>query len=326
MASTRWRSWFLALLIVAGLFAAIVHWGEVRRFALLLQQSAPGWIAVALLLQLSTYVSVAAGWSAVLRRANMRRPMQALMRIALTKLFADQVLPSAGMGGNILLVDQLRGLGVPKGAAVATLLLSMIGFYAAYAVFALLTLVLLWLHDRATPLMAATITLFLLVAFAIPALALWLRRRGNRRLPAGIGRIGFVRKLLETVAEAPAALLRDSRLILTVAACNAMIFVADAATLFACLHGLNQHVAFSTAFIALIMASVVATLGPIPMGLGSFEATSVAMLHLLGVDLEPAFAATMLLRLFTLWLPLIPGMVMIRSVGKKHRSPAGKSR
>jgi uncharacterized membrane protein YbhN (UPF0104 family) len=42
------------------------------------------------------------------------------------------------------------------------------------------------------------------------------------------------------------------------------------------------------------------------------------MLHLLGVELEAAFAATMLLRLFTLWLPLVPGIVMIRGVAKKR--------
>lgn len=82
MASARWRSWFLAALVAAGLFAAVAHWGEVRRFAALLREADPPWIA-------------------------------------LTKLFADQVLPSAGMGGNVLLVDQLRALNVPKGTAVA---------------------------------------------------------------------------------------------------------------------------------------------------------------------------------------------------------------
>jgi uncharacterized protein (TIRG00374 family) len=215
-------------------------------------------------------------------------------------------------------VDQLRGLGVPKGTAVAALLLSMIGFYAAYACFAVVTLILLWLHDRATPLMAGVVTTFLLVAFAIPALAFWLRSRGSRPLPDRIENIDFVRRLLQTVAQAPSALLRDRQLATMVAACNAMIFLADAGTLFACLHSLGEQAAFGTAFIALIMASVVATLGPIPLGLGSFEATSVAMLHLLGVELEAAFAATMLLRLFTLWLPLIPGMVMIRGVAKRR--------
>ena len=320
MASARWRSWFLAVLIAAGLFAVVAHWGEVRRFADLLREAEPGWILLALALQLTTYASVARGWSAVLRKACAPRPIRPLMRIALTKLFADQVLPSAGMGGNVLLVDQLRTLGVPKGTAVATLLLSMIGFYVAYAFFALVMLILLWLHDRATPLMAGTVTIFLLVALAIPSLALWLRRRGSRPLPDRIEQIDVVRRLLETVAQAPAALLQDRRLILTVTGCNAMIFLADAGTLYACLHSLGQQAAFGTAFIAFIMASVIATLGPIPLGLGSFEATSVAMLHLLGVALEAAFAATMLLRLFTLWLPLIPGRVMMRGVAK--RKPA----
>lgn len=208
MASAGWRSWFLAILIVAGLVAAIAHWGEVRQFAILLREAEPGWLGLAVAFQLTTYASVAAGWSAVLRRAGTPRPLRPLVRIALTKLFADQVLPSAGMGGNILLVDQLRALGVPKGTAVAALLLSMIGFYAAYAFFALVTLILLWLHDRATPLMVGVVTTFLLVAFAIPALALWLRRRGSRPLPDRIEHVDFVRRLIETVAQAPSELLR----------------------------------------------------------------------------------------------------------------------
>lgn len=314
MVPARWRSWFLAIILVAALIGAVVHWGEVQQFANLLKQAEPGWIGIAMLLQMSTYMSVAGGWSAVLRRAETPRPIRPLLRIALTKLFADQVLPSAGMGGNILLVDQLRAQGVKKGTAVATLLISMIGFYAAYAFFALIALLLLWLHDRATPLMAGIVTLFLCIAFAIPALALWLRLRGRRKLPDRIGKLDFVRKLIETVAQAPTDLLRDPALVATVTAWNGMIFLADAGTLFACLHALNQHVAFGTAFIALIMASVVVTLGPIPLGLGSFEATSVATLHILGVSLEAAFAATMLLRLFTLWLPLLPGMAMIRYI------------
>jgi uncharacterized protein (TIRG00374 family) len=310
--SGGWRSWFFGLLVVAALIGAVLHWGEVEQFALLVRQAQPGWLGLAVALQLSTYASVAAGWSAVLRRSGVPRPMAKLLRIAVTKLFADQAMPSAGMGGNVLLVDQLRGLGVPKGAAVAALLLSMIGFYAAYAVFALLMLVLLWLHDRATPLMAGLVTLFLCVATAIPALALWLRKRGSRPLPKRIERVAVVRSLVETVAQAPADLLRDRRLIVRVTLCNALIFLADAATLFCCLHALGQPASAGTAFIALIMASIAVTLGPIPMGLGSFEAVSTGTLRLLGVPFEAAFAATMLLRLLTLWLPLVPGMLMIR--------------
>jgi len=311
--------------VVAALTGAVLHFGEFRGFAEMPSQAQPAWLAGALLLQLSTYASVAAGWNIVLTRAHSPRSLLRLVRIAVTKLFADQALPTAGMGGNVLLVDQLLALNVERGTAVAALLLSMIGYYAAYACFAVVMLVLLWLHNRATPLMAGVVTTFLFVAFAIPSLALWLRHRGSRPLPKRIERLGFVHTLLDTVKRAPAALLSDRRLLMEVAGCNALIFLADAGTLYACLHAAGVDTSFGTAFIALIMASIVVTLGPLPMGLGSFEATSTATLHLLGVPVKQAFTATMLLRLLTLWLPLLPGMVLMRSAAKARAHQAGPS-
>jgi uncharacterized membrane protein YbhN (UPF0104 family) len=316
----RWRSWFFGLVLSAALIGAVLHWGEIRQFALLVQRAEPSWLALAVALQLTTYVSVASGWGAVLGRAGTPRPLPRLFRIAVIKLFADQALPSAGMGGNVLLVDQLRKLEVPRGTAVAALLISMIGYYAAYALFAVTMLLLLWVHDKATPLMAGVVTLFLAVAIAIPALALWLRHRGSRPLPRRMERIGLIRGLLDTVAQAPARLLQDRPLLARVTACNALVFLADAGSLFACLHALGQSAPLSTAFIALIMASIVVTLGPIPLGLGSFEATATATLRLLGVPFEAAFAATMLLRILTLWLPLLPGMVLMRSAIRRRPS------
>jgi uncharacterized membrane protein YbhN (UPF0104 family) len=278
---------------------------------------------LAIMLQLSTYASVAAGWSAVLRAAGTPSRLPSLIRIALTKLFADQALPSAGMGGNVLLVDQLRSLGVPRGTAVAVLLLSMIGFYIAYGLFACFMLVMLWLHDRATPLMAGLVTMFLMVAITIPTLALWLRSRGSEPLPPRLERIGFVRSLLQTVAQAPSELLHDRKLLARVTGFNGLIFLADAGTLFACLHALGQATSVGTAFIALIMASIIVTLGPIPLGLGTFEASCTATLHLLGVPVEAAFTGTMLLRVLTLWLPLLPGMVMMRRAITQADNRAG---
>ncbi|WP_208759579.1 lysylphosphatidylglycerol synthase domain-containing protein [Sphingobium fuliginis] len=105
------RSWFISVLTVAALVGVVLHFGEVETFLQLLARAHPLWLAVAILLQLSTYVSVASGWSAVLRRAGSPQPFGKLLRIAITKLFADQAVPSAGMGGNVLLVDQLMALG-----------------------------------------------------------------------------------------------------------------------------------------------------------------------------------------------------------------------
>ncbi|MBN8829612.1 MAG: flippase-like domain-containing protein [Sphingomonadales bacterium] len=299
------------------MIGTVLHWGELERFARLVREAEPAWMGFAIALQALTYLSVAAGWSAVLAAADAPQPLGKLMRVAIIKLFADQTMPSAGMGGNVVLVDQLHALGAPRSAAVAALLISMVGYYCAYALFAVAMMVLLWLHDQATPLMAGLVTLFLAIAFAIPALALWLRRRGSRPLPRRIERIGLIRELLRTVAQAPAKLMGNRRLLAKVALCNALVFLADAGTLYCCLHVLGQSAAFATAFIALIMASIMMTLSPIPLGLGTFEATSTATLHLLGVPLESAFAATMLLRLLTLWLPMLPGIVLVRRATRR---------
>lgn len=313
-----WRGWFVGAMIAAALVGAVLHWGELENFAGLVRRARPGWLLLALGLQLSTYAAVALGWRLVLERAEGRRPpMAALLRIALSKLFADQALPTAGMGGNVLLVDQLMALGAARGTAVAALLLSMIGYYASYLLFALAALFLLWLHGHATPLMVGLVTSLVLVAIAIPALALWLRARGSRPLPPRIERIGFIRGLLETVGKAPAALLGDRRLLLRVTACNAAIFAADSATLFACLHALGVPVGLPTALIAFILASIVVTLGPIPLGLGSFELVCTGMLRLLGVGLEASLAGTLMLRVLILWVPLVPGMVLLRGLVRR---------
>jgi uncharacterized membrane protein YbhN (UPF0104 family) len=318
-----WRRWFFAVLLVGALVAALFHRHEIARLLVLASKAQPGWLGLALALQGLTYVCLALGWQAVLRHAGHPQPLWRLLRIAVTKLFADQALPSAGLGGNVVLVDQLMLGGVPRGASVAALILSMIGFYAAYAVFAVAMLVLLWLHGAVTPWITGLVSLFLLVAMAIPGAALWLRQRGRRPLPRWMARLGFVRDLLVTVGEAPGALLRAPSLIAQVTVWNALIFLLDAATLLACLRALGQASGglgadLVTAYIAFMMASIVITLGPVPLGLGSFEATCTLMLSLLGVPSATGLAATLLLRVLTLWLPLLPGLLLMRGAIAPH--------
>lgn len=78
------------------------------------------------------------------------------------------------------------------------------------------------------------------------------------------------------------------------------------------LRAVGHPTGFLTAFASFIIASVLATLLVVPGGLGTFEGASVAMLHLFGVPLAPALAATLLLRGFTFWLPMLPGLWLAR--------------
>ena len=65
-------------------------------------------------------------------------------------------------------------------------------------------------------------------------------------------------------------------------------------------------------FVGFVMASMAATIGPMPIGLGTFEAGAVGMLHFLGVSIEVALAGTLLLRGLTFWIPMLPGVWLAR--------------
>lgn len=308
-----------SLIGIAAIAIVIRNFGDFEHFVTLARKAEPAWLLVALFLQLGTYAAVAQGWAIVLRRAGVPQPLRKLLPVAVSKLFADQALPGAGLGGHVLLVDRLTSLGTPRGTAMAALLISMVGYYAAYAALTLLMLLVLWLHQHATPLLVGVVTAFLLVALAIPALALWLRRRGSQPLPAWLEQLGPVRKILLIIGEAPSDLVGDRRLLVLVSLLNGCVFVADSATLAVCLLALGLPFEPATAFIALMAGSIAATLAPIPLGLGSFEASSTAMMGSLGIPFEAALTATLLLRGLILWLPLLPSLVMMRSGARRTK-------
>jgi uncharacterized membrane protein YbhN (UPF0104 family) len=312
--------WLVAALALGGLVYAVAHFGDVSRFAELARRADPWWLLVALVLQASTYVSIALGWKAVLVRAGAPQPLPRLVPFGLLKVFVDQVVPAGGIGGNLLLAGQLRAIGAPRRIAVAAVLVSIIGYHGAYAAVALAMLAALWALGHSTAVAGGLVGALLLAVVGVFALAYWLQHRGRRPLPHWLRRFAPVRKLFAMIGEAPAELLRDPRLLFRVSLCNALVFLADAATLAACLCALGMPWMPATAFIAFIVASIVATLGPIPMGLGSFEAASTAMLSALGVPLEIAFGATLLLRVLTLWLPMLPGFVLMRRLRRRERS------
>ena len=309
---------FTGLVIIGCLVFGISHFGNIEVFGQMLRQARPQWLVAALLLQGSTYVSVALGWRAVLAKSGAAMPLRRLVPLAISKLFADQMIPVAGMGGNVLLVDRLISLGTPRGAAVATLIVSIIGFYAVYGTLALVTLLILTAGDKATVAVCVFFAIFMIVAMAIPGFALWLRKRGSRPLSPMFDRFRYVLNLPHVVGEAPKALVFDHGLILTVAAFNGVVFLADSATLMACFLALGHGVGLPIAFVAVMVASMVTTLGPVPLGLGSFEAGSTAALSLLGVPLELALAGTLLLRAFTLWLPLLVGLILMPAVMRRR--------
>ncbi|WP_244136870.1 lysylphosphatidylglycerol synthase transmembrane domain-containing protein [Burkholderia pyrrocinia] len=96
--------------------------------------------------------------------------------------------------------------------------------------------------------------------------------------------------------DAPTDLLRNPRLLMQTAGLQLAIFTRDALTLWLAFNALGEVPARWVDFISFAIASMVTTIGPIPIGLETFEGASVGMLSLIGVSVEAALAATLLLR------------------------------
>jgi glycosyltransferase 2 family protein len=118
--------------------------------------------------------------------------------------------------------------------------------------------------------------------------------------------------LLETIAATPEDLLRNGPMFVQTSLIHLSVFVLDALTFWVIFKALGAPIGFMTAFVAFVMASVVATISFVPLGLGTFEASAVTILSVLGVGLEVGLAATPLLRRLTLWLPMLPRVWLAR--------------
>jgi hypothetical protein len=313
--TSRWRrilSWVPGVLLLAGLVAVVTHLGEGRKFALQLESARPEWILVAALLQGATYVAAAAVWQRVLCRGRGRCTVRSLVPVAVARLFVDQVLPTAGFGGRLLVIKALQRRKVHTRLAVAAILVDLLTLYVAFAICVVASLIIVAVLRDLNRLVLLLAGLFPIFALSIPGAVLWLSGGRGRELPRWIRSLPRAQDLLGQVARAPRRLVRNRAILLEAGGLQILIFLLDAATLWAMLRAVGFHANPAAAFASFVFAQVAATVLLVPGGLGTFEASGVAMLALFRVPVEVALTAILLLRGFTYWLPMAPGFWLSR--------------
>ena len=305
-------AWLPGALLLAALLAVSLRYGESARFAELLQRAEPAWLLVGVILQLGTYFCTAVILRLGLSRSGTKVRMRSLVPLGPMKLFIDQVVPTGGIAGTVLIIRALERRKVPVRVSTAAVVVSLLGFYLAYALSVLLCIGILWVRSHLKPVILSAVTVVSLITAVIPVTLLWLTRGGARGVPHWIRRFPGLKPVLEAIESAPKETLHDRRLLLRASALQFAIVVLDAATLRAMLLAIGVTIPPEVAFVSFTLASIAATVTLLPGGVGPFEAGSVGTLRLFGVRLEAAVAATLLLRGLTLWLPLIPGLWLAR--------------
>ncbi len=310
-----WRRigvWVFGVLALCTVVLVVSRIGELEHFIEIERNAKPVWLVAAFALQALTYVAAAAVWYCVLYRAGSHRPLATLLPLGIAKLFMDHVVPSGGLSGALLVMGALARRGISRPLCMAAMLVGLVSYYSAYLLATIMALAVLGILHAINPAVIGIAVLFVVVAVAIPALMLWLKRLRGGRLEALLTRIPGVRSIVSAVSDAPTYLMRSPGLMLMTAALQLSVFALDAATLYAMLRAVGVTASQTGVFASFVVASVTATVGPIPLGLGTFEGALIAALHLIGVQLEAAFAATFLLRGFTFWLPMLPGLWLAR--------------
>ncbi|HCF58064.1 MAG TPA: TIGR00374 family protein [Myxococcales bacterium] len=314
-----WLSWMFGAALLATVATVATRFSEERDFARLLRSAQPGWLLMAAVLQLATYVAEAGAWRVLLRAQDWHVPLRSLTGLSVAKLFLDQAIPSAGISGALLVVRGLERREVPRETSLSAVLLDLRGYFAAYGAALGAALVVLWgLEDLTAWVLVPAAILFLIAAAAFGLLEAWSRGHGLRwitHLP--------LRSLREQLAIAPSATARDWRLLAAAFGFELAVFLLDALTLWMMLLAVGTYAPLHRVFASFMLATVARTLGVVPGGLGTFEAVSVATLHLVGVPVAAGLAATLLFRGYSFWLPMLPGFVLARRESRGESAREG---
>ena len=153
---------------------------------------------------------------------------------------------------------------------------------------------------------------FAVAVAVVLSLFVWFLKRRNRFVPDWLARLCGFSGLPEKLAAVSPKRILSGRPLGVASALNVTIFLLDAGTLWAMLQAVGAPIGLTQSFVAIVVAFISGAISFLPGGLGTFEAACLAMLSLFHVPLEAALAATLLFRGLTLWLPLIPGLILAR--------------
>ncbi len=305
-------AWVFGLLLLGAVVAIVVRHGELEDLGRIVRSIRPRWLLLAIALQGATYFCAAGVWDVALRRQRCRVGLVTLARLALVMLFTNQAFPAAGLSGSAAVVRALRRRGVSARIAMSALIVGVMTTYIAYAVAVAASVIVLRTVHAVNGILLAVVGMCALIAIGIPAGVVWYQRSLSPSVRKRLTQIPGVGALLDAVARTPTRLLHTPAVIGPATVLQLVELGLDAATLQVMLAAVGVHLPATAAFSSYVIGSAVSQVVPVPLGLGSFEASVVGMLSVVGVPVEGALTATLLLRGVTFWLPMLPGLVLAR--------------
>ncbi|MFQ7898388.1 magnesium-translocating P-type ATPase [Stutzerimonas degradans] len=307
-----WLSWLLGAALLGALVLGVLQLSDASHFAAIFRQAEPGWLLVAIALQCATYLAQGLLYRMVLSAAGAALPLWDATKLSLSKLFIDQALPSSGFSGAVAVGALLQRRGIGLSQVSSCFIISLSGYFAAYLLALAAALVIAIGNGHGSLAVISTSIVFMLFCCLMAVAAPLMAGLPQSRLVGRLQRVRWMQRLLAMVFAAQPRLTRDPRLLLKASGYSLAIVLFDALTLWALLHAVGHSAPFAGIFASFMLASVMRSVGIVPGGLGAFEAAAVATLSWVGVPLAAGLSATLLFRVLSFWLPMLPGLWLTR--------------
>ncbi len=306
----RWRRVvsLVWLLFVIGLILAfiIAKRRELGDIGQVLSSANRGWILFAGIIELAILVLMTKTYQSILSSLGHQMRLYKIMASYLRGLAVGTVVPFGGPAAVIVFIRSLTQQGVPANDAVFASTLASLSGFASFLVVLLTVLLALFLTSQLpTIVVGATLALAIVFLIAVSAVVIPLRWK---RIPSWVTRYlpGWMGKFL-VQAHDHHIHVRDLR--------RPFLFslgvdLCGAAMLYSSLLSVGQGSKILAAFAGYQVEMLFNVITPLFQGIGIADLSITVALNQLGVTLSEAAAATLVYRLWDLWVPLLFGALI----------------
>jgi uncharacterized protein (TIRG00374 family) len=316
---SQWLPWVFGSAILVGVVIVAIHFTETQDLVRVAQTARPRWILLATLLQVMTYLAQGEVFRAPVRVTGHHIGATLVYKLSLVKLFMDQALPSAGISSTVFVSKSLQRNAIPRDVVAASMVLNLASYHIAYVICLLAALAITIAAGHSNWLVMVISVLFLLFAVGLVAAVMAISAGKWKKQAALLERVPVVRGAMQFLKDADAKLTQNPRLLGETSFWQLVIFLLDAATMWVLILALGEHASIRGVYASFMISSLLRTMGIVPGGLGTFEATSVLTLRMIGVAIPVALSATLLFRGLTFWLPMLPGLWLSKNIALDRR-------
>lgn len=317
------------ILSFAAFIFVVCYFSVIRKDIKLIEEVNVFWLIASITAQLLTYLFSALIYYRLLKifQPAMQITVWQLCQASVIALFANQVVPLAGISGNVFFYNFLKHEKYPVQNIFTVVIVELLTFYIAIELMILTALAAGFFFYKTSLLFTIILVagFFVYILFAC-GIALLGKKETVIALCRKLSKIKwlgkYVEKLKKFVSENSSNLqnsltfvIQYKKEVASLCILQVCIFLCDGFTIYALFHGLGVTISFIAIFVALILTKIISLLPVSPGALIVYESSLTFFFTKLGAPLGTAVIVTLLFRLMSFWLPIPAGFLLS---GKLH--------